>query len=91
MRRGEADHPRSVVQRHQLGRVALMRRVASAVRPQPLEKRQADPFSLGCQPAGAGMGAQQEAEPGTALAIERHAAAVTEHAGTVPRARVAGI
>lgn len=68
-----------------------MRRVAPAVLPEPLEKRQADPFGLGGEPAGARMGTQQEPESSAALAIERHAAAVTEHAATVPRARVAGV
>ncbi len=50
----------------------------TGVRPQPLEQRQADPFGLGGDPAGAGMRAQQNAEPGT---IKRHAAPTTKAPG----------
>jgi hypothetical protein len=44
-----------------------MGRVAAAVLSQPFEKRQADPFGLGGDPAGSSMRVQQESEPSTAL------------------------
>ena len=55
------------------------RRVALAVLPQPFNKRHADPFGLWGDPAGAGMGVQQE--PGAAFAIKRHAAAFAYYRG----------